>query len=382
MAQHGPPKDDSAARLDIEKGTADNLVLRASGDWVVAGLREVDTTLRSLEIKGARVTSLDFSGVGRTDTAGAWFLHRLMALAPKGTAISNADPALAELISEIAKQEQKAPTPPHRTNALLDTLARLGIGIDASVRASVGMLSFTGLILATASRAIVAPRRVRLTSVVYHIEQTGLNAVPIIVLINFLVGAVIAFLAADQLKAYGSSIFSVDLIAFAFLREFGVLLAAIMVAGRSGSAFTAEIGAMKGNEEIDAMSALGLQPVELLVLPRVLALIISLPLLTFIADMAGLFGGGVADWMTLGLTPTAFLNRLLEATAPKQFWVGMVKSVFFAFLIAMIGCYQGFKVSGSAESIGQRTTLSVVQAIFVVIVVDALFAVFFMEIHY
>jgi phospholipid/cholesterol/gamma-HCH transport system permease protein len=379
----GPPKgNDRSARIEIAKDASGGLLLRASGDWVITGLGEADGAVRKLAAEGARANALDLAGVGRTDTAGAWLLHRLIELAPEHVAIRGLDPTLADLIVEITKHQQRVPDLPPRGNAYLEVVRRMGANVAAVGRGSVGMLGFNGLILATAARVALMPRRLRLISIVHHIEQTGLDAVPIIALINFLVGAVIAFLAGDILNNYGGSIFSVDLISIAFFREFGAILAAVMVAGRSGSAFTAEIGAMKGNEEIDAMRALGLEPVELLVLPRVIALLISLPLLTFLADMMGLLGGCMADWATLGLTPTSFINRLFDATAAKHVWVGLIKSPFFAWLIAMIGCYQGFKVTGSAESVGQRTTLSVVQSIFIVIVVDALFAIFFLEIHY
>lgn len=355
-------------------------MLRAGGNWLVGDLQEADAALRQFKLERARFASVDVSQVLRVDTAGAWLLRRASAMTPGG--LTGCAPALADLIAEIAKHDHPAPKRPQHINAFVAIVERMGAGLASAWNASVALLSFTGLILSVAARVFTSPRRMRFTPIVHHIEAVGLNAVPIIALISFLVGAVIAFLAADILEDYGTSIFSVDLISFAFLREFGVLLAAIMVAGRSGSAFTAEIGVMKGNEEVDAMRALGLDPVELLVLPRILALLISLPLLTVIADIMGLVGGAIADWLTLGLTPSSFINRFLDATKTKQFWVGMIKAPVFAYLIAMIGCFQGMKVSGSAESLGVRTTLSVVQSIFMVIVVDALFAIFFLEIHF
>jgi phospholipid/cholesterol/gamma-HCH transport system permease protein len=381
MAPGSPSAEYSNLRLDVVE-VAGGRALRAGGDWVIGNLSEVDASLRRLKDGGARIVNFDVSQVRRVDTAGAWLLHRAAALMPGGAKMTGAAPALADLISEVAKHDQPPPARPHHANAFVATVERMGAGVTSAMSASVALLAFTGLILGTAARMLSSPRRIRVTPIVHHIEAVGLNAVPIIALISFLVGAVIAFLAADILENYGTSIFSVDLISFAFLREFGVLLAAIMVAGRSGSAFTAEIGVMKGNEEIDAMRALGLDPVELLVLPRVLALLVSLPLLTVIADIMGLVGGAIADWLTLGLTPASFVNRFLEATKAKQFWVGLIKAPVFAYFIAMIGCFQGMKVTGSAESLGVRTTLSVVQAIFMVIVVDALFAIFFLQIHF
>jgi phospholipid/cholesterol/gamma-HCH transport system permease protein len=214
---------------------------------------------------------------------------------------------------------------------------------------------------------------------VAHIEQTGLDAAPIVALLTFLVGAVVAFLGATVLASFGASIFTVDLVAFSFLREFGVLLTAILMAGRTASAFTAQIGSMKANEEIDAIRTLGLDPMELLVVPRVLALLVALPMLTFLAMLSGIIGGGVVCAVSLDISPAMFLSLLQSDIGVQHFLVGIVKAPIFAFLIAAIGCLEGFKVSGSAESVGAHTTSSVVQSIFVVIVLDAVAALFFME---
>ena len=227
--------------------------------------------------------------------------------------------------------------------------------------------------------SLLHPRRWRITSLVAHIEQTGLNAVPIVALLTFLVGAVVAFLGTTVLFDFGASIYTVDLVAFAFLREFGVLLAAILLAGRTASSFTAQIGAMKANEEIDAIRALGLNPVELLVLPRVLAMLISLPVLTFIAMVCGIIGGALVCSLELNISPRLFLTILQRDISLTHFLVGISKAPVFAFVIAVIGCLEGFKVSGSAQSVGEHTISSVVQSIFMVILLDALAALFFME---
>jgi phospholipid/cholesterol/gamma-HCH transport system permease protein len=211
-------------------------------------------------------------------------------------------------------------------------------------------------------------------------EQTGLDAVPIVAMLTFLVGAVIAFLGATVLRDFGAEVFTVELVSYSFLREFGVLLTAILIAGRSGSAFTAQIGSMKSREEVDAIRTLGLDPVEVLVLPRVLALLIAMPLLSVLAMLAGIVGGAMVCALSLDISPTLFIARLQDLHATQHFWVGMSKAPLFAFLIAAIGCLEGFKVSGSAESVGTHTTSSVVQSIFVAILVDALAAIFFMEI--
>ena len=240
------------------------------------------------------------------------------------------------------------------------------------------LLGFIGLILATLARTLLQPSRWRVTALFAQVQQTGLNAAPIVALLTFLVGAVVAFLGATVLSRFGASIYTVMLVAFSFLREFGVLLTAILLAGRTASAFTAQIGSIKANEEIDAIRTLGLNPIELLVLPRVLALLISLPLLTFVAMLAGIFGGALVCTLTLDISPALFLS-ILHDVPLKHFLVGMAKAPLFAFLIAAIGCLEGFKVSGSAASVGAHTTSSVVQSIFVVILLDAAAALFCME---
>jgi phospholipid/cholesterol/gamma-HCH transport system permease protein len=212
---------------------------------------------------------------------------------------------------------------------------------------------------------------------VFHVEEVGLNALPIVGLVSFLIGVVLAYQGAVQLRQLGAEIFVVDLIAVAVLRELGVLLTAIMIAGRSGSAFTAQLGTMKVNEEVDALRSLGLDPLEVLVLPRCIALVISLPLLTFFADLMGLLGGGLMAWIELDIGPAVFLERLRDAVSPSSFWVGIVKAPVFAVIIAVIGCYEGLQVRGSAEAVGRHTTRAVVESVFVVIVADALFSVFF-----
>jgi phospholipid/cholesterol/gamma-HCH transport system permease protein len=213
-------------------------------------------------------------------------------------------------------------------------------------------------------------------------EEAGLNAIPIVGLMSFLIGAVVAFMGAKILQQFNASFFVVELVGLAVLREFGVLLAAILVAGRSGSAFTAQIGSMKIREEIDALRVMGLDPIEVLIVPRMFALVIMLPLLTFIAAMLGLVGGGLVAWGTMDISPAYFLARTKEMVVLNNFWAGIIKAPFFAFVIAVIGCFQGMEVEGSAESLGQRTTMSVVQSLFVVIVLDAFFAMFFLEINF
>ena len=251
------------------------------------------------------------------------------------------------------------------------------MGVESFGKQTLLLLGFVGIVFEALGRTFWRPKHWRVTSLVSHVEQTGLNALPIVALLSFMVGAVVAFLGATVLADFGATIFTVDLVAYAFLREFGVILTAILLAGRTASAFTAQIGSMKAREEIDAIRTLGLDPVELLVLPRVLALLVALPLLTFIAMMAGVIGGAVVCYATLGITPTMFINLFHEDIHIRQFLVGIAKAPFFAFLIAVIGCMEGFKVAGSAQSVGEHTTSAVVQSIFVVILFDAIAALFY-----
>jgi phospholipid/cholesterol/gamma-HCH transport system permease protein len=356
----------------------------ASGDWVLAHYRLLEPAVGQLQARLPANVVFDLSQLGSLDTAGATLLVNLLG-----------DQRISEL-------KQLAPTLPVERRVLLETVGRalqgftpppaekppgLAIELLANVGQSmenfwhnlVALLGFIGLTLQTLFASLLRPTRWRITSLVANLQQIGLNAVPIIMLLTFLVGAVIAFLGSTVLSTFGASIFTVQLVVFSFLREFAVLLTAILMAGRTASAFTAEIGLMKANEEIDAIQAMGLNPVELLVLPRVLALLLALPMLTFIGMISGIFGGMVVCALTLDISPTMFLTITQSSGGFQNFLVGMSKAPVFAFLIAIIGCLEGFKVTGSAESVGAHTTASVVHSIFVVILLDAVAALFFME---
>ena len=374
----------SAGTAHLDTSTAPPL-LRITGDWTLAhytNLKKLSDKLDGQYDAGARI---DLNGPGALDTAGASLLVELLgpdrieqSAEQTDCSLSAADRALLKTVYRSLNDfcvPEKAP----EEAAGIQLLARIGAAVDTVWLDSKQLLGFIGLILETFARSIFRPKRWRVTPMVAHIEQTGLDAAPIVALLTFLVGAVVAFLGATVLKSFGATIFTVDLVAFSFLREFGVLLTAILIAGRTASAFTAQIGSMKANEEIDAIRTLGLDPMELLVLPRVLALLVSLPMLTFLAMLSGIVGGGVVCALTLDISPAMFLSLLQSDIGVKHFLVGMVKAPFFAFLIAAIGCLEGFKVSGSAESVGAHTTSSVVQSIFVVIVLDAVAALFFME---
>ncbi len=356
---------------------------RAMGDWTLSNLDAVDRLLRrdSHRWLGKEIT-VDVTNVDRLDTAGAMVLYRVLTECGSRTDLSEFVGAVGPKESLLDQARRNAKpceiTRPHR-GSFIEMVARVGNGIETFYDQLVEVLAFLGLVMSVLGRTLANPKRLRGTALVKLIEIDGLDAVPIIMLLTFLVGAVVAFLGASILRQFGAEFFVVELIGFAVLREFGVLLTAIIIAGRSGSAFTAQIGAMKTREEVDAMRVIGIDPIEALVIPRVLALMIAAPILTFIADVAGLVGGGLVAWLNLGISPPLFLSRLVDATDLSQFMVGMAKAPFFAFSIAIVGCLQGLEVDGTAESVGRRTTTSVVESIFLVIVLDAFFAMFFLQ---
>ncbi|WP_312842579.1 ABC transporter permease [Stutzerimonas nitrititolerans] len=351
------------------------------GDWTLAHYtalkREVERAAAPLDGEQA----IDLDGLGELDTAGAGLLVELLGVRRVMQLGSARLPSeRLALLQLVAAALDGPPTPAEpKTSGLADVLADIGRTLVNLWNQQKTLLGFIGLTLQTLFVTLWRPRRWRLTSLVAHIERTGLDAVPIVALLTFLVGAVVAFLGATVLADFGASIYAVNLVAFAFLREFGVLLAAILLAGRTASAFAAQIGAMKANEEIDAIRALGLNPVELLVLPRVLAMLITLPVLTFVGMLCGIVGGLVVCALALDISPAMFFTILQRDISLNHFLVGLGKAPLFAFLIAVIGCLEGFKASGSAQSVGEHTTSSVVQSIFVVILLDAIAALFFME---
>ncbi|WP_313338270.1 ABC transporter permease [Stutzerimonas nitrititolerans] len=351
------------------------------GDWTLAHYtalkREVERAAAPLDGEQA----IDLDGLGALDTAGAGLLVELLGVRRVMQLGSARLPSeRLALLQLVAAALDGPPTPAEpKTSGLADVLADIGRTLVNLWNQQKTLLGFIGLTLQTLFVTLWRPRRWRLTSLVAHIERTGLDAVPIVALLTFLVGAVVAFLGATVLADFGASIYTVNLVAFAFLREFGVLLAAILLAGRTASAFAAQIGAMKANEEIDAIRALGLNPVELLVLPRVLAMLITLPVLTFVGMLCGIVGGLVVCALALDISPAMFFTILQRDISLNHFLVGLGKAPLFAFLIAVIGCLEGFKASGSAQSVGEHTTSSVVQSIFVVILLDAIAALFFME---
>jgi phospholipid/cholesterol/gamma-HCH transport system permease protein len=332
----------------------------------------------------AKRATLDCAGVGRMDTAGAWLLDRArQALAARGVAtdIQRLRPEYEILLREARFRQFETKRPP-RTNALVGMLAGIGGSVDGIYRDFYRGVGFLGEVVASFGNVLTHPRGLRLTSLVFHIERFALKSVPIIVLINFLVGAIVAQQGLLQLQRFGAQTFTVNLIGILVLREMAVLLTSIMIAGRSGSAITAELGSMKMREEIDALKVMGLSPIEVLILPRLSALIISLPLLTFIADIAALFGGMCVAWGYGGISPEAFLARLQTSISLSTFFIGIVKAPVMALIIGLIASVEGLAVQGSAESLGRQVTSSVVKSIFMVIVVDGLFAMFFAALRY
>ncbi|MFY9326433.1 MAG: ABC transporter permease [Georgfuchsia sp.] len=358
--------------------------LQIGGDWTLVHFARLKRQISALHGTLPSEANINFEALGALDTSGAAFLvdllgaQRISALESSIPGLTTERRLLLQTVSNAMTESASSATAPERSR-VLDFLAHIGEVMAEFWQQAVVLLGFIGLTLSTLFSVLPHPQRWRVTSLVAHLEQCGLNAVPIVSLLTFLVGAVVAFLGATILSKFGASIYTVNLVVFSFLREFGVLLTAILLAGRTASAFTAQIGAMKANEEIDAIRTLGLSPIELLVLPRVAALLIALPILTFIAMLSGILGGALVCALSLDISPTMFMSILQQNIELRHFLVGILKAPIFAFLIAVIGCLEGFKVTGSALSVGERTTSSVVQSIFVVILLDALASLFLME---
>jgi phospholipid/cholesterol/gamma-HCH transport system permease protein len=349
--------------------------LSVTGNLDIDRIQDLDRN--ALTAMASGVAIIDISGLSRIDTAGAWLLVQLQRQAGQAARLKGASEAQAQLIDVVRKgmPSTDTTTPPPRH--LIDHIEDFGRTAVSFGRMAVQLISFLGQVVATMATIVIHPSRLRLTSLVHHCQQVGVNAVPIVALMAFLIGVVLAFQGAAQLRQFGAEVFVVDLIAISILRELGILLTAIIVAGRSGSAFTAAIGSMKMREEIDAMRTIGLDPVTVLVVPRVLALMLMLPALGFIADIFGLLGGALMSWIELGVSPAVFQSRLVSNTEVWHFGVGMIKAPFFALIIGVIGCYKGMNVGGDAESLGRLTSSAVVLSIFMVIVMDALFSIFF-----
>jgi phospholipid/cholesterol/gamma-HCH transport system permease protein len=351
--------------------------VRCAGSWTVHGLPPLERELDSLAWPGAGELVIDGSAIATLDTSGAWLLHRtIAALERQGRSVrlQGLRPEFGALLQLIASREVLGEMP---AAAAPGRLARLGAYAWSGVMGSLRYLSFVGETFVGLLRALGHPRRIRWRVIFHNVQVAGVDALPITGLLSFLMGIVIAYQGADQLEQFGANIFVVDLVALAMLRELSPLMTAIIIAGRSGSAYTAQIGTMKVTEEIDALRTIGVTPQELLVLPKMLALMIVLPLLTVYTDITGVLGGMVMAQSKLGISFEAFIDRLDEAIQLSSYWTGLIKAPVFAMIIALVGCYRGFSVTGSAESVGTQTTASVVQSIFLVIVTDAVFSIVF-----
>jgi phospholipid/cholesterol/gamma-HCH transport system permease protein len=341
----------------------DRLVLTAHGPWTAV--------------------DIDLSQVKPLDTFGAWLIERLA----RNWAVRGAEIRIVGLsddyrglVEEVHESNLKPPPVIERPSRLIVIPETIGRTIVNIGKAGLLILRMLGQVSAVAARAMIHPTKFRWTSLVVHIDRVGWNGVPIMLLVTFLIGAILAQQGIFHFRKFGADIFVIDMIGILVLREVGVLIVSVMIAGRSGSAYTAEIGSMKMREEIDALRTMGFDPVEVLILPRIVALVISLPLLTFLGSMSALYGGGLVAWLYGGIDPDVFLGRLREAVSLETFLVGMIKAPVMAFIIGIVAAVQGLQVEGSAESLGARTTSSVVISIFLVIVLDGFFAIFFASI--
>ncbi|MCL2590894.1 MAG: MlaE family lipid ABC transporter permease subunit [Betaproteobacteria bacterium] len=366
------------ARFELHDGGD---ALCVSGAWTLSHYRALLSQIADLRGRIKPGAKIDFSALTALDTAGAHLLCELVGAERLKGALADATltPEQRMLLETVAVTLAASIEPPHKGYQFGDLLVHIGEAVSAFWGNIVGLLGFIGLTLEKLAHTVWRPRRWHVTATIAQLERIGFDAVPIVALLTFLVGAVVAFLGATVLEEFGATIYTVDLVAYSFLREFGVFLAAILVAGRTSSAFAAQIGSMRANEEIDAIRVLGIDPVEWLVLPRVLAMVLALPILTFIAIICGIAGGMTVCALNLEISPGVFLSMFASDIGPQHFFVGIGKAPVFAFLIASIGCLEGFRVSGSAQSVGEHTTSAVVQSIFTVIVVDAIAALFCME---
>ncbi len=360
----------------------ERLALAATGAWTAERAAELERIIDETAQRygDARSVDIDLGKLERLDTFGAWLIERLKrAFAVRGSTarivrLSDADRGLVEelqLVNRAPGQDGVA------ANRILLALDSVGRGV-AEMGWSLALLAqLLGALTAAALGTIAHPTRLRLTSIVHHLERVGWRAVPIILLSTFMIGAILAQQGIFRFRTFGADVYVVDMVSILVLREVGVLIVCVMVAGRSGSAYTAEIGSMKMREEIDALRTMGLDPIEVLVLPRIVALVIAVPLLTFLGTMAALYGAGLVCWLYGGMAPDIFLERLRDAISLPTFAVGMIKAPFMALTIGLVACVEGFEVEGSAASLGLRTTASVVKSIFLVIALDGAFAMFF-----
>lgn len=366
------------AEKDVRIWLADDGVLHCQGEWALRHLPALERQIGRLPMRKQSSLICDASGIATMDTGGAWVLWRTLdRFEQKGCRVDlrGLSPDLHALVQTTAKNW---PRPERRTGpARVGRFERIGRFAAQYAPRAKAALSFLGESSTSSLSLLLHPASIRWRVLIHNLEIDGFNALPITGLLTFLMGVVIAYQGSEQLRTFGANIFIVDLVGISLLREIAPLVTAILVAGRSGSAYTAQIGTMRVTEELDALQTLGISPMSLLVLPRALALVISLPLLTVFADFVGVFGGMLIAWNQLGITFTEFLNRFEYAIALRHYLVGIGKTPIFAVIIALVGCYQGFQVVGGVDNVGRQTTVSVVQGIFLVIVTDAFFSILF-----
>ena len=363
----------------------ERVALAALGTWTAATAAELEPIIEEAarRYEHARYVDIDLARLERLDTFGAWLIERLeRAFTARGSTariigLSDADRGLIEEVRLVNRTPQRGRAGANRILVALDDVGRAMAEMGWSL---VLLAQLLGALTAAALGTIAHPSRLRLTSTIHHLERVGWRALPIILLSTFMIGAILAQQGIFRFREFGADVYVVDMVAVLVLREVGVLIVCVMVAGRSGSAYTAELGSMKMREEIDALRTMGLDPIEVLVLPRIIALVIALPLLTFLGSMAALYGAGLVCWLYGGMAPEIFLQRLREAIWLPTFEVGLIKAPFMALVIGLVACVEGFEVEGSAASLGLKTTASVVKSIFLVIALDGLFAVFFASI--
>lgn len=370
----------TAPSINLEADGPEQQFLALAGDWTVSTIGDAERQLSGLEVARDRLTCIDISKVDHLDTSGAWLIHRTRGrLEFKGrkVGLTGVTPVRQSLFDEIESHHPPNYKPEYTGFSIVGFLESFGrhmVDVCKDAMAMLHILGSLGLVLST---VLLQPKRLRSISIAVQFDRSCIGAVPIVALMSFLIGAIISQQGGFYLRQFGADIFVVDLAGILVLREIGVILTAIMVAGRSGSAFTAELGAMRMQEEVDALHVIGLSVTEVLVLPRILALMIALPILTFISDISALFGSGIITWAYLDIPPAAFLTQLQAAITIDTLVVGLVKAPFMALIVGLIACVEGLKVEGSSESLGRHTTMSVVKAIFLVIVVDGFFAMFF-----
>jgi phospholipid/cholesterol/gamma-HCH transport system permease protein len=371
--------------LLIAMPTGDGLELHPGGSWTAAHVASLEMLSEGVttDLDRSKSVKLDMNGLSELDTVGAWLLEKLSrraASAGRRIEIVGVADNYAGLIDEIRQVNRHNPAPVRAPNPALAKLGEIGRSAMNATDDLAVFLQMLGSLFMALMGVLRRPRSLRITSLVYQLYKVGWQAIPIIVLITVLIGAIIAQQGFFHFRKFGAESYVVDMVGILVLRELGVLIVAIMVAGRSGSAYTAELGSMKMREEIDALSTMGLDPIEVLILPRVVALICALPILSFIGSVAALYGGGLVAQFYGDMGPAIFIARLHEAVSVTHFEVGIIKAPFMALVIGIVACSEGLRVKGSAESLGRQTTTSVVKSIFLVIVLDGLFAVFFASI--